>query len=115
MTSDARREKRANLKLALEVSGQDAGGAAFADSAQTINISGGGVCFESPRHLLVGTRLLLQIQIPPALRGHFGGQEVYRVWAVVCRVERFEGQASSRVGARFLGAAGAAPQPRAQR
>jgi hypothetical protein len=115
MTSDARREKRAHLKLALEVSGEDAGGAPFTHSAQTINISGGGVCFGTPRHLLVGTRLLLQIRIPPPLRGHFGGQEVYRASAVVCRVERFEGQATSRVGARFLGDGPASAQPPAQR
>ena len=103
MTPDARREKRVGLRLSLEVNGEDAGGVAFADSTKTINISGGGVCFETPRHLLVGTRLLLHIQIPPPLRGHFGGQPVYRARAVVCRVERFEGQASSRIGARFLG------------
>jgi hypothetical protein len=103
MTSDARREKRVGLRLSLDVSGQDAGGVAFAHSAQTINISGGGVCFETPRHLVAGTRLLLSIQIPPALRAHFGGQEVYRARAVVCRVERYEGQPLSRIGARFLG------------
>ncbi|HEY2946193.1 MAG TPA: PilZ domain-containing protein [Vicinamibacteria bacterium] len=111
MTSDARREKRVNLRLALDVSGQDAGGVAFAHSAQTLNISGGGVCFETPRNLLVGARLRLDIQIPPALRAHFGGRAVYRARAVVCRVERFEGQASSRIGARFLGDAGDESQP----
>jgi PilZ domain len=103
MTGDTRREKRVGLRLSLDVSGQDAGGADFAHSAHTINISGGGVCFETPRHLLVGTHLLLNIQIPAPLRGHFGGQPVYRARAVVCRVERFEGQPSSRIGARFLG------------
>ena len=102
MTTDARREKRVGLRLSLDVSGEDAGGAAFAHSAQTINISGGGVCFETPRNLLVGARVLLDIQIPPPLRSHFGGRENYRAWAVVCRVERFEGQAVSRIGARFL-------------
>jgi hypothetical protein len=111
MTSEARREKRVGLRLSLDISGQDAGGVAFAHSAQTFNISGGGVCFETPRNVLVGTRLLLIIQIPPALRGHFGGRAVYRAWAVVCRVERFEGQASSRIGARFLGDAGESSQP----
>jgi len=111
MKSDARREKRVALRLSLDVTGQDVGGLAFAHSAQTINISGGGVCFETPRNLLVGTRLLLNIQIPPALRGRFGGKDVYRAWAVVCRVERFEGQSLSRIGARFVGGAepGAAP------
>ncbi len=102
MTNDARREKRVGLRLSLEVRGQDAAGADFAHSAQTINISGGGVCFETARNLLVGARVLLDIQIPPPLRSHFGGRENYRAWAVVCRVERFEGQASSRIGARFL-------------
>jgi PilZ domain len=102
MTNDARREKRVGLRLPLEVRGQDAAGADFAHPAQTINISGGGVCFETPRNLLVGARVLLDIQIPPPLRSHFGGRENYRAWAVVCRVERFEGQASSRIGARFL-------------
>jgi len=106
MTSDARREKRVGLRLPLDVSGEDAGGAAFAHPAQTINISGGGVCLETPRNLLVGARLLLDIQIPLALRSHFGGRAVYRARAVVCRVERFEGEASSRIGARFLGDAG---------
>jgi hypothetical protein len=111
MTSDARREKRVGLRLSLDVSGQDAGGVGFAHSAQTLNISGRGVCFETPRNVLVGARLLLDIQLPPALRGHFGGRAVYRAWAVVCRVERFEGQASSRIGARFLGDAGDDSQP----
>jgi hypothetical protein len=106
MTSEARREKRVGLRLSLDISGQDAGDVAFSHSAQTLNISGGGVCFETPRHLLVGARLLLNIEIPPALRGHFGGRAVYRAWAVVCRVEGFEGQAVSRIGARFLGPAG---------
>jgi hypothetical protein len=106
MTSDARREKRVGLRLS-----QDAGGVDFAHSAQTLNISGGGVCFATPRNLLVGARLLLIIQIPPPLRGHFGGRAIYRAWAVVCRVERFEGQPSSRIGARFLGDAGDESQP----
>jgi hypothetical protein len=110
MTNDARREKRVGLRLSLDVSGEDARGAAFSHSAQTINISGGGVCFETPRNLAVGARLLLNIQIPPALRSHFGGRELYRAWAVVCRVERFEGQPSSRIGARFLGDAGGETQ-----
>jgi hypothetical protein len=111
MTNLAPREKRVGLRLSLDVSGQDASGAAFAHSAHTINISGGGVCFETPRNLLVGARLLLNIQIPPPLRGHFGGQPVYRVWAVVCRVERFEGQPSSRIGARLLRDAADGSQP----
>jgi hypothetical protein len=115
MTSYARREKRVGLRLPLEVSGQDAGGVAFAHAAQTLNISGGGVCFETPRNLLVGARLRLDIQIPPALRNHFGGREIYQAWAVVCRVERFEGQPSSRIGARFLADASGSRRPPAER
>ena len=46
--------------------------------------------------------LTLAIEVPPALRRRFGGKTVYRARAVVCRVERFEGEGVTRVGARFL-------------
>jgi hypothetical protein len=103
MTTLTDREKRVGLHLPVDVSGRDAGGATFAESSRTINISGGGICFESHRNLLVGLRLTLHIQLPPPLRKHFGGRSVYRARAVVCRVERFEGEPASRIGARFLG------------
>jgi len=99
-TSD--REKRVGLHLTLDVSGQDAGGAAFTESTRTLNISGGGICFESRRHLLVGSRLTLAIQIPDSLRKHFGNHPIYNVKAVICRVESFEGEQAHRIGARFL-------------
>ena len=51
----------------------------------------------------VGGRVSLEIAIPDAMRKHFGGQAVYAVNAVVCRVERFEADAVSRIGARFIG------------
>ena len=96
------REKRVGLHLPIDVSGQDAGGSPFAHGSRTLNISGGGICFESPRHLLVGCRLNLHIQLPPPLRRHFHGRPVYRVKAVVCRIEHVEGAPTSRIGARFL-------------
>jgi hypothetical protein len=99
------REKRVPLHLSVEVKGQDTSGANFEEANRTLNISGGGICFESGRNLVVGSRLALQIQLPPALRKHFGNHPVYRARAVVCRVERFEGEAASRIGARFLGEA----------
>ncbi|HWW93071.1 MAG TPA: PilZ domain-containing protein [Vicinamibacteria bacterium] len=99
------REKRVALHLRVEVKGQDTRGASFEESTRTLNISGGGVCFESLQKLVVGSRLLLLIQLPPPLRKHFGNRSLYRARAVVCRVEHFEGQAVSRIGARFLGEA----------
>jgi hypothetical protein len=103
MITITQREKRVGLQLPVEVSGQEAGGTPFAESTHSMNISGGGICFETRHHLLVGSRLTLHIQLPQALRRHFRGRATYRCRAVVCRVERFEGQALSRIGARFLG------------
>jgi len=96
------REKRVGLHLPIDVSGLDAQGRTFAHSARTLNVSGGGVCFESPRQLSVGSRLAVHIQVPPRLRRHFGGRPVYRVRAVVCRIERASGAPVSKIGARFL-------------
>src|SRR5437867_11803481 len=99
------REKRVGLHLPLDVSGQDAAGAPFQESTRSLNISGGGILFESHRHLLVGSRLTLAIQIPDSLRKHFGNRPLYNVKAVICRVESFEGEQAHRIGARFLGEA----------
>jgi hypothetical protein len=100
------RERRMTLHLPLRVGGTDAKGGSFAESTRSLNISGGGVCFESHRKLQVGQRLTLSIELPEALRKHFGGQPVYQACAVVCRVESFEGETAARVGARFVGEAG---------
>ena len=97
------REKRVGLQLPVEVQGEDAAGAAFTELTRSLNVSGGGICFESHRQVAVGARLRLAIDLPPALRHHFGNREVYRARAVVCRVERFEGEGVARIGARFLG------------
>jgi hypothetical protein len=86
----------------VEVRGNDEAGRAFVEETRTRNISAGGLCFESARHVAVGGRLALVISIPPAMRKHFGGQSVYEANAVVCRVERFEDGAVSRVGVRFV-------------
>jgi hypothetical protein len=99
------REKRLGLHLPLEVTGTDAAGHPFTESTRTVNISGGGICFESSRHILVGTRVTLEIRLPPSLQKRFGGRELYVVRAVVCREENFDGQPLHRIGARFLGEA----------
>ena len=97
------REKRQGLQLPVEVRGEDAGGARFTEYTRTVNISGRGICFESHRNVAVGSRLHLSIELPVNLRRHFGDKDVYNARAVVCRVERFEGEAVARIGARFLG------------
>ncbi|HJS58719.1 MAG TPA: PilZ domain-containing protein [Vicinamibacteria bacterium] len=97
------RKKRLELHLAMKVRGADEGGHSFDEDTQTRNLSAGGLCFESRHHVPVGCRVSLEIAIPGAMRKHFGGQAVYAVNAVVCRVERFEDGDVSRVGARFIG------------
>ena len=85
------------------MNGEDAGGAAFEERTHSVNVSGGGLCFETRHALAVGARLSLRIELPPTLRHHFGGHEVYEARAVVCRVEPFDAAGTCRVGARFLG------------
>jgi PilZ domain len=103
MVGMTERERRISLNLSLEVSGSDVSGAPFVEATRSLNLSGGGVLFETVQNLLVGSPVKLRILLPPALRKHFGGKSEYQARAVVCRVERFEGSAVSRVGARFLG------------
>ncbi len=97
------REKRVGLHLPVEVHGEDAGGLRFTEFTRSVNVSGGGICFESHRQISVGARIHLSIELPVNLRRHFGDKDVYRARAVVCRVERFEGEDAARIGARFLG------------
>jgi hypothetical protein len=97
------REKRVSLHLPVEVRGEDAVGVRFTEYTRSVNVSGGGICFESHRHIAVGARLHLSIELPVNLRRHFGNKDVYAARAVVCRVERFEGEEVARIGARFLG------------
>ena len=103
MYTPTERERRRGLRLPLEVRGRDAVGRSFSESTHSVNISGGGLCFESGHKLSIGARLELQIEVPPALRRHFGGRALYRAQALVCRVEHFEDEPGYRVGARFLG------------
>ena len=105
MNAMSEREKRVGLHLPLEAQGEEASGSPFSEETRSLNISGGGILFESHHNLLVGSQLTLAIQVPPPLQKHFGNRPVYRARAVVCRVERFEGEPVSRVGARFLGEA----------
>jgi hypothetical protein len=99
------RPKRVELHLPLTVSGRDAGGGRFTEVTRSMNVSGGGVLFESHRPIAVGDRLELSIELPVSLRRHFGDQDTYRARAVVCRVEQPSPEGPKRVGARFLGAA----------
>ena len=96
------REKRVTLNLPVEVRGEDAAGVHFREETRTLNVSGGGVAFESLRTLAVGARLQLAIELPVRLRRHFGNKGVYRARAVVCRVERLPIPEATRIGARFL-------------
>jgi hypothetical protein len=97
------RHTRVGLELAVDVSGRDARAHRFFEGTRTLNVSGGGICFESRHNLLVGARVDLNISVPPKLRAKFGGRATYRVRALVCRVERPLGEDIYRVGARFLG------------
>jgi hypothetical protein len=92
------------LHLTLEVKGEDATGAPFRELTRCRNVSGGGLLFESGQKLLVGSRVHLAIRIPPALREHFSGHDVYETAAVICRLEKMENETVARVGARFVSA-----------
>lgn len=102
MAEMSARERRLGLHLAVEVAGRDAAGTAFTESTRSLNISAGGICFESVHKLAVGSRLTLEIALPPPLRSHFGGSAIYRVGTAICRVERLEGQTAYRASGRFL-------------
>ncbi len=101
--SQASRQKRVGLNLPLDVAGNDAGGDRFKETTRTLNVSGGGLAFETSRDLQMGSRLDLRIELPPPLRHRFGGKSEYAVRAVVCRIERPQGAAIGRIGVRFLG------------
>jgi hypothetical protein len=101
----ADRQKRMALNLPVEVRGEDVRGTRFAELTRSVNVSGGGLLFESHHRLAVGSRLVLSIELPVSLRRHFGDRDTYRARAVVCRVEPLETGGVRRVGARFLGPA----------
>lgn len=104
------REKRVGLHLPVEVRGEDAAGSRFTEVTRTLNVSGGGVLFETHRQIPIGSRLQLSIDLPESLRRHFGDRDTYKARAVVCRVERSETEGACRVGARFLGEAPSAEE-----
>jgi hypothetical protein len=106
MYSETKRERRVGLHLAVVVSGRDSMGRSFSERTRSLNVSGGGICFESRQQLDVGSRLEVSIELPPALRPRFNGRSAYRARALVCRVEHFEAEPRYRVGARFLGEIG---------
>lgn len=96
------REKRLDLHLPVHVSGRDKSSGPFAETAATVNVSGGGICFATAREIPVGARIDLHIELPPRLRRRFGGRTTYDVRAVVCRLEPRPGEGGFHVGARFL-------------
>jgi hypothetical protein len=98
------RSRRLGLVLPLTVTGVDLGGRAFSETTRTVNVSGGGLAFETAKRLEIGSRLLLDIKLPPRLRRHFGGRPRYRVVAVVCRLIG-SGPGPARIGVRFVGEA----------
>ena len=100
----ADRSPRRALVLPLTVSGKDATGRVFTESTRTLDVSGGGLAFATRRHLLIGSRLVLEVRLPPRLRRHFAGREAYRVKVVVCRVVAPK-EGLAQVGVRFLGEA----------
>ncbi len=96
------RKKRLPIRLSVEVRGEDALGRVFVENTRCLNVSGGGILFESREKLLVGTRLHLRIEIPEGLRKHFGNRAVWNTGAVITRLEALEGQSVIKVGARFV-------------
>ena len=100
----AERSRRLDLVLPLRVTGEDVTGRTFTEATRTLNVSGGGLAFATRRRLLIGSRFVLEVRLPPRLRRHFGGRDAYRVRAVVCRVAVLE-EGLAHVGVRFLGEA----------
>ena len=100
MSNSPRQKKRFDLRMPVLVSGADVYGDRFAEPTTTVNVSGGGTCFDSAHQLAVGARIDLSIQLPIAIRRYFDGRSIFDVRAVVCRVEETPG--GQRVGARFL-------------
>lgn len=97
------RQRRLGLQLPLHVSGEDASGGRFVEHARSLNVSAGGVGFESQRSIEVGTHVSIRIEIPPRLRERFGGRSLYAARGIVCRSERLPDGKAFRIGARFLG------------
>jgi hypothetical protein len=100
----ADRSRRRELVLPVTVAGSDLAGRSFSEATRTVNVSGGGLAFETRRRLEVGSRVILDIRLPPRLRRHFGGHDRYRVRAVVCRVVAGD-KRRVEVGVRFTGEA----------
>ena len=71
--------------------------------AQTVNVSGGGLCFESGPAPARGLARGPAHPGPAALRSHFGGRAVLRGQGRGLPPGAIEGGATYRIGARFLG------------
>jgi hypothetical protein len=95
------RPRRLALTPVLVVSGIDIHDEPFTERTHAHDVSGGGLSFETPRNLTVGTPLTLRVHLPRALRHRFGGRAVYGVCGRVARVERLAAR-RYRVGVRLL-------------
>ena len=98
----APRERRLAMTPLLVVSGTDIHDKPFTESTHATNVSGGGLSFETPHNVTVGTRLTVRIHLPPALRHHFHDQPVYGVRGMVARVERVPGGRRYCIGVKLL-------------
>jgi len=96
------RERRLALRLPIEVRGGSDSEGRFHEATRTLNLSGGGVCFESRRRLQVGMPLSLDIEIPPSLQHYFHDATVYQTRAIVYRVQRIPRSDVEHVVARFV-------------
>jgi hypothetical protein len=96
------RERRVPLQTPLVVSGRDVRNYPFTESTRTRNVSGQGLCYESGHNVTVGTRLALDVGVPPKLRTYFDHRDVYNVLGQVTRVGRDPSSGRYEVGVRLL-------------
>jgi len=101
----AERLERRELRLPLGFSG-DEQGTRFDGQGRTLDVSGTGLLMETRHALQVGQRLLIELHVPQALQARFEGREVYRVLAVVRRVDDPGQGALFQVATELLGEPG---------
>jgi hypothetical protein len=97
------RKRRLALTPSLIAIGQDLCGAPFMERTHALDVSAGGLSFESTHNVAVGILLALKILIPHRLRHRFSRRAIYSVHGRVTRVERLPAAGHYRVAMRFLG------------
>jgi hypothetical protein len=96
------RKKRLAVSPLLIVSGCDIREVPFTERTYALDVAAGGLSFETPHNVTVGTPLTIRIHLPRPLRHRFAGRPVYGVRGVVARVERVPDTGRYRVGVRFV-------------